>query len=129
MNNPLLHNWDTPFGTPPFNEINTSHYKPAVEETISYAEKEIEKIIQNTDQPTFENTIASLDRIGEQLGKVTSILFNLNSADTSKDLQNVAQEVSPLLTRFSNDITLNEKLFSRIKVIYDNRNTLRLTTE
>jgi peptidyl-dipeptidase Dcp len=129
MNNPLLQNWETPFGTPPFKEILPAHYKPAVEETISLAEKEIEDISENPDVPTFENTIASLDRIGEQLGKVSSVLFNLNSAETSKDLQNVAQEVSPLLTRFSNDITLNERLFSRIKVVYEKRNTLKLSTE
>jgi peptidyl-dipeptidase Dcp len=129
MKNPLLQNWTTPFGTPPFNEILTSHYKPAVEETITMAEKEIEEISENVDLPTFENTIASLDIIGEQLGKASSILFNLNSAETSKEIQNIAQEISPLLTRFSNDITLNEKLFNRIKTVYDKRDTLNLTVE
>ena len=79
--------------------------------------------------PDFENTIAALDRAGEILGRITSILFNLNSAETNKELQAVAQEVSPLLTRFSNDITLNEKLFDRIRKIFEARETSGLSTE
>jgi peptidyl-dipeptidase Dcp len=129
MNNPLLQKWDTPFETPPFNEISTSHYKPAIEETIKSATAEIEGITEDSQPPTFENTIAAMDRVGESLGRISSILFNLNSAETSKELQLVAQEVSPLLTRFSNDITLNEKLFARIKTIYATRNSSGLSTE
>ena len=79
--------------------------------------------------PTFENTIAALERAGETLGKITSVLFNLNSAETNKDLQAVAQEVSPLLTRFSNDITLNENLFERIKKIFETKETQGFNTE
>jgi peptidyl-dipeptidase Dcp len=129
MNNPLLQKWDTPFETPPFNLILITHYKPAVEETIKSAAGEINKITENPDPASFENTIAALDRAGENLGRVSSVLFNLNSAETSKELQLVAREVSPLLTRFSNDITLNEKLFSRIKTVYDSRDYSGLTTE
>ncbi len=129
MNNPLLQKWETPFSTPPFNDIKTEHFKPAIEEAIKLAEKEIESISENSDEPTFENTIASLDNAGEILGRITSILFNLNNAETNKDLQSVAQDVSPSLTRFSNDITLNKKLFERIKFIFENITSSELTTE
>lgn len=129
MNNPLLDQWNTPFGTPPFNDIKTHHFKPAVEEAIRLATEEIKLITDNNELPDFENTIASLDRAGETLGKITSILFNLNSAETNKSLQEVAQEVSPLLTRFSNDITLNRALFERIKTVFGSIETAELTTE
>ena len=119
MNNPLLHKWITPFETPPFNIIKINHFKPAVEEAIKLATEEIRMITENADLPDFENTIAALDRTGEALSRVTSVLFNLNSAETNKSLQEVAQEVSPLLTRFSNDVTLNRPLFDRIKTVYD----------
>ena len=84
MNNPLLEEWNTPFGTPPFNIIEIAHYIPAIEEAIKMATDEINSITDNTEVPDFENTIAALDRAGETLGKITSILFNLNSAETSK---------------------------------------------
>ena len=129
MNNPLLQKWETPFGAPPFDKIQISHIKPAVEEAVISATEEIKAITNNPELPTFENTVATLDRAGETLGRISSILFNLNSAETNKDLQVTAQEVSPLLTRFSNDITLNEKLFERIKNIFENRETSGLNTE
>lgn len=129
MINPLLQNWSTPFGTPPFPLIRTEHFKPAIVEAIAMAKGEISTISDNTDVPTFKNTIAALDRAGEKLERITSVLFNLNSAETNKKLQAAAQEVSPLLTNFSNDITLNEKLFARIKVLYDTRDAADLTTE
>jgi Zn-dependent oligopeptidases len=129
MTNPLLQEWNTPFGTPPFHLIETIHFKPAVEEAIKSAANEIKIITDNNELPDFENTIASLDRAGETLGKITSLLFNLNSADTNKPLQKVAQEVSPLLTRFSNDITLNEKLFARIKIVSESKGTSEFTIE
>ena len=129
MINPLLQEWNTPFGTPPFHLIETIHFKPAVEEAIKSAANEIKIITDNNELPDFENTIASLDRAGETLGKITSLLFNLNSADTNKPLQKVAQEVSPLLTRFSNDITLNEKLFARIKIVSESKGTSEFTVE
>jgi peptidyl-dipeptidase Dcp len=123
MNNPLLQSWITPFETPPFDLIETTHFKPAIEEAIKSATLEINSITDNNDIPTFENTIVKLEIAGETLGKITSVLFNLNSAETNKDLQAVAQEVSPLLTRFSNDITLNENLFERIKKIFETKET------
>jgi peptidyl-dipeptidase Dcp len=91
MNNPLLIKWDGPFETPPFNLIEISHYKPAAEEAIKIAAEEIASITDNPGQPDFENTIAALDSAGETLGRVSSVLFNLNSTETSKELQAVAQ--------------------------------------
>ena len=129
MTNPLLQKWTTPFGTPPFHLIKTTHFKPAVEEAIKSAGEEIKIISENNLPPDFENTIDSLDRAGETLGRITSLLFNLNSAETNKSLQKVAQEVSPLLTRFSNDITLNKRLFERIKTVHETINTSGLNTE
>ena len=129
MNNPLLNQWNTPFETPPFHLIEPAHYKPGIEEAILSAKLEIESISENIDSPTFENTIEPLENAGEKLGRITSILFNLNSAETNKELQSVAQEVSPLLTRFSNDITLNEKLFKRIKLVYESKDKSGLTSE
>jgi len=129
MNNPLLQEWNTPFGTPPFNLIQISQYKPAIETAIKLASAEILKIADNAEQADFENTVAALDRAGETLGRITSVLFNLNSAETCKALQEAAQEVSPLLTRFSNDITLNEKLFQRIKIVFESRESSELITE
>ena len=127
--NPLLQLWDTPFGTPPFNIIDTNHFKPAVVEAIKMAAEEIQAISNNPEKPDFENTIAALDRAGEKLGKITAILFNLNSAETNKPLQEVTQDVSPLLTRFSNDITLNKSLFTRIKTVFESLDTSILNTE
>jgi peptidyl-dipeptidase Dcp len=129
MSNPLLDKWNTPFETPPFHLIETVHFKQAIEEAVKTAEKEINYITENPESADFENTIAALDHSGEKLGRITSILFNLNSAETSKALQDVTQEVSPVLTRFSNDITLNSKLFERINKIFDSRNKSGLTTE
>jgi peptidyl-dipeptidase Dcp len=129
MNNPLLEQWETPHQTPPFTLIRPEHFKPAVEEAIRSASVEIDKISYNDEVPSFENTIEPLEMAGELLGRITSLLFNLNSAETGKDLQAAVLEISPLLTRFSNDITLNEKLFSRVRELYELRNTSGLTNE
>ncbi|MGE5419060.1 MAG: M3 family metallopeptidase [Chloroflexota bacterium] len=129
MTNPFLKEWNTPFSTPPFDEIKTEHYVPAVNEALGLARKEIDAITENPEQPTFVNTVAALDNAGQLLSRITSVLFNLNSAETSKPLQNTAQEISPLLARFSNDITLNPKLFERIKKIFENKESSALSTE
>jgi peptidyl-dipeptidase Dcp len=129
MVNPILQYWQTPFETPPFHLIRTDHFEPAAKEAIKLARKEIKAITENPDSPTFENTVAALDLTGENLGRVAAILFNLNSAETSSELQAVARKVSPMLTRFSNEITLNEKLFARIKEIHDSRSLALLNSE
>lgn len=129
MLNPLLQKWDTPFGTPPFDLITTEHFRSAAVEAISSASHEISTIAGNNDLPTFDNSVAALDYSGEKLGRLAALLFNLNSAETSGKLQAAAQEISPLLARFSNDVTLNEKLFARIKAVYDSMNSSDLSTE
>lgn len=129
MKNPLLEWWDTPYETPPFDLIKPDQFTPAIEEAIRTASEEINKIAENIAEPTFENSVEALEVSGEKLGQISSVLFNLNSAETSKELQAKAQEVSPLLARFSNDITLNEKLFSRIRFIHDHLNSIGLNWE
>jgi peptidyl-dipeptidase Dcp len=125
----LTQTFHTKFETAPFLQIKMEDYKPAFEENIKNAKAEIDAIINNPESPTFENTLEALDFAGNPLDRLSSIFFNLNSAETSEEMQKIAQEVSPLLTEFSNDITLNEDLFKRIKAIHDQKNDLTLTTE
>lgn len=128
-NNLLLGEFDTPYQTPPFDKITLADYKPAFEEAIGIAKAEINTIAENSDAPTFENTIVALDKSGELLDRVSEIFFNLNEANTDSTMQAIAQEVSPILSDFSNDINLNEKLFARVKAVYDTRNELKLETD
>ena len=125
----FLKKFTTKHNTAPFNQINLSDYKEAFEKTIELARIEIDSIVNNTETPTFSNTIEALDFSGEQLDRLSSIFFNLNSAETCDEMQKIAQEISPLLTEFSNDIALNEELFKRVKAVYDQKETLTLTTE
>ncbi|WP_323674102.1 M3 family metallopeptidase [Faecalibacter sp. LW9] len=129
MNNPLLEKFDTPFESAPFSKIKIEHYQPALEQAIKEAKEEIDQIVNNPQEPTFENTIVAMELSGEKLGRISSIFFNLNSAETSDEMQKIAQEISPALSEFGNDIRLNQALFQRIKVIYDQRHTLNLTEE
>ncbi|WP_158729251.1 MULTISPECIES: M3 family metallopeptidase [unclassified Flavobacterium] len=125
----LTSTFNTKHNTAPFSAIKLEDYKPAFIENIAAAKAEIDAIITNSDTPTFENTIITLDFAGEQLDRLSSIFFNLNSAETCDEMQKIAQEVSPLLTEFSNDIALNEDLFKRVKAVYDQKDSLTLTTE
>ncbi|MGZ9674995.1 M3 family metallopeptidase [Flavobacterium sp. GNP001] len=125
----LTSTFNTKHNTAPFSAIKLEDYKPAFIENIAAAKAEIDAIITNSDAPTFENTIVALDFAGEQLDRLSSIFFNLNSAETNDEMQKIAQEVSPLLTEFSNDIALNENLFKRVKSVYDQKKSLNLTTE
>ena len=125
----LIQKFNTKHNTAPFSQIKLSAYQPAFIENIATAKAEIDAIIKNPEVPTFENTIEALDFSGEALDRLSSIFFNLNSAETSDEMQKIAQEVSPLLTEFSNDITLNEELFKRIKSVYEQKDELILTPE
>ncbi|SDQ47711.1 M3 family metallopeptidase [Flagellimonas zhangzhouensis] len=125
MNNPLLE----PFNQAPFSKIKNEHFKPAFLQAIEDAKQEIDDITSNPEHPTFENTVVALDFAGQQLDRISSVFFNLNSAETNEEIQKIAQEVSPLLSEFGNDITLNEALFQRIKTVYENRDSLELTPE
>jgi peptidyl-dipeptidase Dcp len=123
--NPLLND----FNTAPFSKISNSHYKPAIEKAIEIAKVEIDEIIKNSEKPSFENTTVALDFSGEKLNRITSIFFNLNSAETNDEIQQIAQEVSPILSAFGNDITLNENLFKRVKSVFDVKASLNLSSE
>lgn len=129
MKNPLLDSWRTPHETPPFHLIEVIHFRPAAEEAIKAALAEVESIAENPEKPSFENTVEALERTGEKLSRISSLLFNLNSAETSKELQDAAQDISPLLVRLSNDITMNDKLFARIDALYRSGKDTGLTTE
>jgi peptidyl-dipeptidase Dcp len=125
LNNPFK----TPYNTAPFSAIKAEDFLPAFKTAIEKARAEIDAIVDNPETPTFQNTIEALDYSGEELDRISSIFFNLNSAETNDALQKIAQDVSPLLSEFSNDITLNEDLFKRIKAVYDTKSELKLNTE
>ena len=127
--NILEHPFETSFQTAPFSKIKTEDFLPAVRNAIKSAKAEIEAITSNTESPNFKNTIEALEYSGQQLERITSIFFNLNAAETNDEIQKTAQEISPLLSEFSNDITLNQELFQRIKAVYDQKDQLQLTTE
>jgi len=129
INNPLLSPYKTPYQSIPFNEIKNENYLPAFEEGIRQHDKEIQTIINNPKAPTFTNTIVALENSGELLSRVSSPFYNLLSAETNDELQAIAEKVSPLLTEHNNSITLNEKLFKRVKAVYDQRNKLKLNAE
>jgi len=121
--------FNTPFNTAPFSKIKTEAYLPAFKKAIENAKNEIDQIVENSALPNFENTIEALDYTGEQLDRISSIFFNLNAAETNDAIQKIAQEVSPLLTEFSNDIALNVALFERVKSVYNAKETLSLSKE
>ena len=125
----LITSFNTKYNTAPFRIIQTEDFLPAFKEAIKMAKKEIDTIVNSPEKPSFENTIEALDFSGEQLDRISSIFFNLNSAETNEEIQKIAQEVSPLLSEFSNDITLNDHLFKRVNTVYNSKSELNLTTE
>jgi len=127
--NPFLEEWDTPFGVPPFEQIKEEHYMPAFEEGMKQHKLEIEALVNNSDSPTFENTVEALDRSGELLTKVGNVFNNLTGAHTNVQLQKIEAEVKPLLAKHNDDINLNEDLFLRIKTVFGQKDTLDLTPE
>lgn len=127
--NPLLEKWNTPFGTPPFSQIKNEHYEPAVKAAIKEAEKNINSIVNQKEEPTFENTILALEKASETLDRVTGVLFPLNSCHTNPEMQKIVMDISPELTRYSNSVSMNVKLFERVKALYDQRQSLNLNIE
>ena len=125
MQNPLL----KPFDTAPFSQIKNEHYLPAIKELIAQTKLEIDNITSNLEAPTFQNTVEALEYTGLQLDRATSVFFNLNSAETNEEIQKIAQEVSPLLSNFQNDLLLNEELFNRVKTVYQQKDSLSLSAE
>lgn len=129
MSNPLLEKSTHRYNAPAFDKIKTEHYLPAFKAAIAEGKQEIEVIANNTEEPTFENTILALNYAGEKLGNVSSIFFNINEANTNEQMQKVAEEISPALTEFNMSMILNEKLFERIKAVYEKRDSLNLGQE
>jgi peptidyl-dipeptidase Dcp len=127
--NPLLQPFETLHNTAPFPLIKNDHFLPALDTAMAIGRKEIAAIAVNPAPPTFENTIEALEKSGRLLSRTNGILYNLLSSETSDELQNIAQEASPILTRYQNDITLNPDLFSRVKSVYESRSDLPLTPE
>ena len=125
----LTEKFNTKHNSAPFSNINLGDYYSAFVENIEKTRIEIDEIINSPEHATFKNTIEALEYSGEKLDRLSSIFFNLNSAETSNEMQKIAQEVTPLLTEFGNDIALNEDLFNKVKSIYENKNDLDLTTE
>ena len=125
MANPLLKKFDTA----PFSKIENTHFEPAFDEALSDARAEIDSIASDKEEPTFKNTIAALDETGEQLNRISSILFNLNSAETNQEIQQITQKVSPKLSEFSNDLILNNALFVKIKEVFENKKNFNLNIE
>lgn len=127
--NPFFSEYNTPFDVPPFEDIKIEHYMPAFERGMEDSKKEIEIILTNPEEPTFENTIVALDNAGKLLTKVSLVFFNKTGMDTNEDLQKIQMEVSPLLAAHGDDIRLDTRLFARIKTVYDNKENFNLNAE
>ncbi|MGM9759863.1 MAG: M3 family metallopeptidase [Parabacteroides sp.] len=127
--NPFLSVYNTPFGTPPFDQIRIEHYEPAFKEGIRRQQLEIESIVQNPSLPTFDNTLVALERSGELLSRVSGVFYNILHADADDAMMELSQRISPLLSDHANNIYLNRRLFERVKYVYDQRNELSLSVE
>ena len=126
MNNPLLTKSTLPYGAPQFDKIETQHYIPAFKQAIEEGKAEIDAIVNNPDAPSFGNTIEALEYAGETLNRISHIFYNLLEANTNEEMQNIAEEISPLTTEFSMYVRLNDGLFQRIKSVYEQRESLNL---
>jgi peptidyl-dipeptidase Dcp len=127
--NPFFVEYDTPFGVPPFDKIKTEHYLPAYKKGIEEKDAEIKAIAENKEEPTFENTVVALDNSGDLLRKVDGVFSNLNSSMTNEEMQKIAEETTPMISKLYDDIYLNDNLFQRIKKLYENRDDLNLNNE
>ncbi len=127
--NPFLSEYNTPFEVPPFDKIQLEHYKPAFMQGMEEEAKEVEAIANNPEAATFENTIVALDQSGKLIRKVSSVFYGQNSADTSDEMQEISRELSPLLSKHSDDISLNPKLFARVKAVHDQMEEFSLNKE
>ncbi|TFH35550.1 MAG: peptidase M3, partial [Bacteroidia bacterium] len=127
--NPFFTSYNTPFDVPPFDKITVEHFMPAFERGMAEEKEEVEKILSNPDEPTFENTIVAMDQTGLLLARVSSVFFGLSSANTSAALQQVQMDVSPKLAAHGDEINLDPRLFEKIKVVYSNRDKFNLTDE
>ncbi|MEG2756068.1 MAG: hypothetical protein RR931_05615, partial [Mucinivorans sp.] len=122
--NPFFTQWDTPFETPPFDKIKLEHYMPAFDSAMVAEKAEIDSIINNPEAPTFDNTILAMDRSGALLSKVSEVLYGITATDMTPELEELQGQVSEKLTAHSSDISLNAKLFERVKAVYNNMDGL-----
>ncbi len=129
MSNPLLSAFETPFQLPPFSEIKEEHYVEAIDQALEEAKQEIRNIIKSEDEPTFENVVEELEKSGEKLSRNSSVLFNLNSAETNDEIQKITQDVSPKLAAFESEIKQDPDLFRKVRTIYDQKEELGLKPE
>ncbi|MBR5832119.1 MAG: M3 family metallopeptidase [Bacteroidales bacterium] len=127
--NPFLTEWNTPYGVPPFDQIKTEHYLPAFEEAMRQQKAEIDSIVNNTEVPTFENTIEALEYSGALLDKVSAVFFNLSECENNEAMEEIAEKISGPLSKHSDDINLNADLFARIKTVYEQKDSLGLNGE
>lgn len=127
--NPLIQEWNTPFGVPPFEQIKPEHYEPAFKFALEKHKKQIDSIVQNPEEPTFANTIAALEYSGELLKRINLVFTNMLSANTSDELQEIAKVVQPMITEHYDRIYMNDKLFERVKFLYENSHKLELSDE
>ena len=118
--NPLLVEWNTPYQMPPFDQITNEHYQPAIEEAIAKQQEEIQAIADNAETPDFANTVEALEFSGKDLKRIVRVFYNVRNADGDEELQKIAETLAPILSKNSDDIYLNEKLFARIKTVYEN---------
>ena len=129
MENPLLTESTAPFGAPQFDKIRTEHYLPAFEAAIAEAKAEVDAIVANPDEPTFENTIEAMEYSGKTLNTVAGIFYNLMEAHTSDEMQAIAEQIAPMMTEYSMYVSLNEDLFKRVKAVYDKKDELGLEAD
>ena len=129
MSNPFLSEYDTPFKVPPFEKIMARHYMPAFEKGMAEGRKEVETLVRNREEPTFENTIEALDRTGELLTRVGLVFFAQTSANTNDSLQNIEVDISPKLAAYNDEISLNPGLFEKVKSVYENKAKFNLNSE
>ena len=127
--NPFLTEYTTPYQVPPFDEIKTEHYLPAIEAGFKQQIAEIEAIINNTDEPDFKNTIEALEFSGKILGKVNGVLDNLTSSHYTEELLAVSRQIAPLASQHGDNISMNPTLFQKVKAVYEKRDALNLNTE
>lgn len=127
--NPFFSSYNTPYDVPPFNLIKNEHYKPAILEGIKKQQQEIDVIVNQKNQPTFENTIIALENSGELLSKVSTVFNNMNSANTNEEIQQIAKDIAPLLSAHRDNINLNGKLFARVNTLWNKKEQLKLTPE
>ena len=127
--NPFFETYTTPYQVPPFDLIKNVHFIPAILEGIKKQEAEINSIVSNKEKPTFDNTVLAMENSGKLLARVSTVFYNLNSANTNEEIQAIAKELAPKLSAHNDNIYLNDALFKRVKVVWDNQKNFKLNKE